>query len=132
MLPTNRVGRLRSILLCKYLYIVICTRFLAVLFHMYITVHSTWTDTICRCSHSSTKKWGPKRSPFTLPCGAFYISTIGQEQERVARLFGPRVHLVKILYIFTHNHLWLVIVILKVSISSSSAFLYCTICICIF
>ena len=76
------------------MYIVICTCFFAVLLYMYITVHSTWTGTIAAAPFFS-HEMGTQKVPFYAALRGILPSTTGQEQERVALLFGPRVHLVK-------------------------------------
>ena len=92
-------------------------------------VHSTCRHN-CRCAPLSTHNWGPERSPFMLPCGALIFLRLGMEQERIATIFGPRVHSVNFVYIYprppvaSYSNP-------KVSISSSPAFLYCIMCSCI-
>ena len=96
-----------------YLYIVICTCFLAVSFVMYICVHSTWTDTTVAAPFF-VQEMGTQKVPFYAALrGLLHLDvwTRTRAGGKPFRTQGPPCK--NFLYIFTHDHLWLVIVILK-------------------
>ena len=123
MLPQIQCERSRST--CKYfLYIIYYVKFL-VCCSICTNVHSTWTNTVYNLSQCSTASiWGPKGPPFYAALRGILPLDSKPGTRACDPVLGPRVHYVKLLYIFTHDHLWLVILNLVVSCIHVSYYLY--------
>ena len=128
-LPQIQCGRSRST--CTlFVYIIYYVQFL-VCCSICTNVHSTWTTLVYKLLQCSTASIGDPKVPL------FYAALLGildldSKPGTRARdpVFGPRVHFVNLLYIFTHDHLWLVI--LKSQSRRPPAFMYHITCTCIF
>ena len=111
MLPPNRVREVTVHPLYRFVHSYMYSFLCCVAPYVHI-VHSTWTDTICRCS-PLRQEMGTQKVPFYAALRGILPLDDWRRTRAGGIPFGPRVHLVKNLYIFTHDHLWLVIVILK-------------------